>query len=177
MSADEAQAYLHELGLESSGLGRLIRAGYQLLDLITFFTTVGGKIVRAWTLPRGHTVLEAAGQIHSDMQRGFIRAEVMHYDDLARVWDRSPRRASMAWCTSRGEITSSRMAISFTSVLTSNSDIRLPRHMPLVAGLEPFSVSKIVSLALSSRQSAAKEEPMPSIAVLDIVIVLSPEGA
>jgi hypothetical protein len=85
MSADEAKAYLHELGLESSGLGRLIRAGYHLLDLITFFTTVGGKIVRAWTLSRGHTVLEAAGQIHSDMQRGFIRAEIMHYDDLARL--------------------------------------------------------------------------------------------
>lgn len=56
-----------------------------LTDLITFFTTVGGKIVRAWTLPRGHSVLGAAGQIHSDMQRGFIRAEVMRYDDLARL--------------------------------------------------------------------------------------------
>jgi GTP-binding protein YchF len=85
MTPEEAQAYLRELGLESSGLGRLIRAGYQLLDLITFFTTVGGKIVRAWTLQCGQTVLEAAGQIHSDMQRGFIRAEVMRYDDLARL--------------------------------------------------------------------------------------------
>ncbi|NLS76740.1 MAG: redox-regulated ATPase YchF [Chloroflexi bacterium] len=83
--AEEAAAYLRELGLESSCLGRLVREGYRLLDLITFFTTVGAKIVRAWTLRRGQTVLEAAGKIHSDMQRGFIRAEVMAYDDLARL--------------------------------------------------------------------------------------------
>ncbi len=82
---EEALAYLRELGLESSCLGRLVREGYRLLDLITFFTTVGAKIVRAWTLRRGQTVLEAAGKIHSDMQRGFIRAEVMAYDDLARL--------------------------------------------------------------------------------------------
>ena len=84
LTVEEATAYLRELGLESSGLGRLIRAGYRLLDLITFFTTTGGKIVRAWTLQRGETALEAAGKIHSDMQRGFIRAEVMHYEDLMR---------------------------------------------------------------------------------------------
>jgi len=85
LTAEEAVAYLRELGLEGSGLGRLVRAGYRLLDLITFFTTTGGKIVRAWTLRRGETAPAAAGKIHSDMQRGFIRAEVMHYEDLIRL--------------------------------------------------------------------------------------------
>ncbi len=84
LKPEEAEEYLREMGLESSGLGRLIRAGYHLLDLITFFTITGGKIARAWTLHRGETALGAAGAIHTDMQRGFIRAEVMHYDDLAR---------------------------------------------------------------------------------------------
>jgi ribosome-binding ATPase len=81
-SADEAAEYLAELGLGSSCLGRFIRSSYDLLDLITFFTTVGGKQVRAWTLPRGQTALQAAGQIHTDMAKGFIRAEVAAYDDL-----------------------------------------------------------------------------------------------
>ena len=83
--ADEAAEYLRELGLDSSCLGRLIRSGYELLDLITFFTLVGGKQVRAWTLSRGETALEAAGKIHSDMARGFIRAEVMRFEDLDRL--------------------------------------------------------------------------------------------
>lgn len=82
---EEAVAYLHELGLEDSGLGRLIRAGYRLLDLITFFTTTGGEILRAWTLRRGETALDAAGVIHSDLARGFIRAEVVHCEDLIRL--------------------------------------------------------------------------------------------
>ena len=79
---DEAQAYLSGLGLRDSGLIRLIHAGYQLLRLTTFFTTTGGKEVRAWTLREGTSAVDAAGGIHSDMQRGFIRAEVTQYDDL-----------------------------------------------------------------------------------------------
>jgi GTP-binding protein YchF len=79
---DEAAAYRAELGLGEAGLQRLIKAGYTLLGLITFFTTTGGHEVRAWTLQRGMTVLEAAGKIHTDMQRGFIRAEVLSYQDL-----------------------------------------------------------------------------------------------
>ncbi|MFQ6058705.1 MAG: redox-regulated ATPase YchF [Anaerolineae bacterium] len=82
---DEAQAYRAELGLAGSGLQRLIAAGYALLGLITFFTTTGGQEVRAWTLRQGATALEAAGKIHSDMQRGFIRAEVVSYQDLMRA--------------------------------------------------------------------------------------------
>lgn len=78
---EEANAYLAEFGVER-GLDRFIRAGYRLLDFITFFTTTGGQEVRAWTLQRGQTALEAAGKIHTDMQKGFIRAEVVRYEDL-----------------------------------------------------------------------------------------------
>jgi GTP-binding protein YchF len=79
---DEAAAYRVEVGLRESGLQTLIKAGYRLLDLITFFTTTGGKEVRAWTLRQGSPALEAAGKVHTDMQRGFIRAEVVSYQDL-----------------------------------------------------------------------------------------------
>ena len=78
----DAAAYLSEVGLDTPGLDRFIRAGYHLLDYVTFFTTTGGHEVRAWTLRRGQTALEAAGAIHSDMERGFIRAEVVGYQDL-----------------------------------------------------------------------------------------------
>ena len=76
----EQREYLESVGLEEPGLARLIRAGYGLLDLITFFTA-GPKEARAWTVKRGATAPEAAGVIHTDFQRGFIRAEVISYDD------------------------------------------------------------------------------------------------
>jgi len=82
---EEAADYRTEVGLRESGLQTLIKAGYRLLDLITFFTTTGGKEVRAWTLRQGSSVLEAAGKVHTDMQRGFIRAEVVSYRDLMAV--------------------------------------------------------------------------------------------
>jgi hypothetical protein len=75
-SADEAAAYRTDLGLPEPGLHRLIHASYRLLDLITFFTITGGKETRAWTLHAGQTAYEAAGRVHTDIQRGFIRAEV-----------------------------------------------------------------------------------------------------
>ena len=78
---EEQQEFLKELKLEEPGLHALIRAGYRLLNLITFFTA-GEKEVRAWTVRLGAKAPEAAGQIHSDFERGFIRAEVMSYDDL-----------------------------------------------------------------------------------------------
>jgi GTP-binding protein YchF len=78
----EAAEYRDELGLAASSLDLLIQAGYELLDLLTFFTATGTKVVRAWTLRRGQTVYEAAGKIHTDMQEGFIRAEVIAYPDL-----------------------------------------------------------------------------------------------
>lgn len=86
-SPEEAAEYRAELGLGASGLERLITASYRLLDLVTFFTATGTNVVRAWTLRRGQTVYEAAGKIHTDMQRGFIRAEVVAHDDLVRVGD------------------------------------------------------------------------------------------
>lgn len=86
-SPEEAAEYRAELGLEASGLERLISASYRLLDLVTFFTATGTNVVRAWTLRRGQTVYEAAGKIHTDMQRGFIRAEVVAHADLVRVGD------------------------------------------------------------------------------------------
>jgi ribosome-binding ATPase len=77
---EERQEFLAGLGLEETGLARVIRAGYGLLSLITFFT-VGPKEARAWTVHKGAKAPEAAGEIHSDMQRGFIRAETIAYDD------------------------------------------------------------------------------------------------
>jgi len=84
---EEAAEYRAELGLEAPGLERLIQAGYRLLDLITFFTATGTKLVRAWTLRREQTAYEAAGKVHTDMQRGFIRAEVVSYKDLMAAGD------------------------------------------------------------------------------------------
>ncbi len=75
--AEEAAAYRADLGLADSSLHQLIRASYRLLDLITFFTITGGKETRAWTLKAGSNAYEAAGLIHTDIQRGFIRAEVV----------------------------------------------------------------------------------------------------
>jgi GTP-binding protein YchF len=86
-SPEEAAEYRAELGVEASGLERLVHAGYRLLDLITFFTATGTSVVRAWTLKRGQTAFEAAGKVHTDMQRGFIRAEVISYSDLMAAGD------------------------------------------------------------------------------------------
>ncbi|MCB2063317.1 MAG: DUF933 domain-containing protein, partial [Novosphingobium sp.] len=84
MEPDERLAYLEEMGLHETGLARIIRAGYDLLHLITFFT-VGPKEARAWTVHKGAKAPEAAGEIHSDMQRGFIRAETIAYDDFVAL--------------------------------------------------------------------------------------------
>ncbi len=81
LAADERLAYLESLGLAESGLAKVIRAGYRLLDLITFFTA-GPKESRAWTIVRGTTAPKAGGVIHSDFERGFIRAETIAYDDF-----------------------------------------------------------------------------------------------
>jgi ribosome-binding ATPase YchF (GTP1/OBG family) len=81
----DATAYLQELGMQNTGLDRFVEAGYRLLNLITFFTITGGKEAHAWPIPRGTPVIEAAGRIHTDMQRGFIRAEVIGYEHLAQA--------------------------------------------------------------------------------------------
>jgi len=83
LSDDEAKAFLKELGVEESGVGALIRATYHLLGLRTYFTA-GEKEVRAWTIHAGDTAPKAAGVIHSDFERGFIKAETVAYDDLVK---------------------------------------------------------------------------------------------
>lgn len=84
LGPEDKQAFLADLGLEEPGLNRVIRAGYKLLGLVTFFTA-GPKEVRAWTVRAGATALQAAGVIHSDFERGFIRAEVISYGDYVAL--------------------------------------------------------------------------------------------
>jgi ribosome-binding ATPase YchF (GTP1/OBG family) len=83
LSPEEAAAFLKAIGVAESGVGSLIRSTYHLLGLRTFFTA-GEKEVRAWTIHAGDTAPQAAGVIHSDFQRGFIKAETVAYDDLVR---------------------------------------------------------------------------------------------
>jgi len=84
LDSAERQAYLAGLGLLEPGLSRLIREGYKLLGLITYFTT-GPKEARAWTITRGTRAPQAAGVIHTDFEKGFIRAETIPYDDYVAL--------------------------------------------------------------------------------------------
>jgi GTP-binding protein YchF len=81
LEEEDRREFLADIGLEEPGLNRVVRAGYKLLDLETYFTA-GEKEVRAWTVPVGATAPQAAGVIHTDFERGFIRAEVVAYDDF-----------------------------------------------------------------------------------------------
>ena len=85
LEPDEAAAMRAELGLESGALANVVRAAYDLLGLITFFTAVGGTEVRARSLPRGATALDAAGRVHTDMQQGFVRAEAIGWRELVEA--------------------------------------------------------------------------------------------
>jgi len=80
LADDEKQIFLADLGLEEPGLDRLVHTGYHLLGLQTYFTA-GVKEVRAWTIHQGDTAPQAAGVIHTDFERGFIRAETISYED------------------------------------------------------------------------------------------------
>ena len=80
---DEKAVFIEELGLDESGLDKLIRVSYETLGLISYFTA-GEKQTRAWTITKGTKAPQAAGKIHSDFERGFIRAEVIHYDDFMK---------------------------------------------------------------------------------------------
>jgi GTP-binding protein YchF len=84
LSEDDKRSFLTDLGMEEPGLNRVIRAGYDLLGLQTYFTA-GEVEVRAWTIHKGWKAPQAAGVIHTDFERGFIRAEVYHYDDLVKL--------------------------------------------------------------------------------------------
>lgn len=83
-SLDDRMAFLSDAGLEEPGVDKMVRAAYKMLNLQTFFT-VGPKEIRAWTIKRGMTAPQAAGVIHSDLERGFIRAEVMKYKDFVTL--------------------------------------------------------------------------------------------
>ena len=91
LSEGERAEYLKDLGLESSGVDRLIRSAYKMLGLMSYLTA-GEKEVRAWTIPIGTKAPQAAGVIHSDIERGFIRAEVISYDDLLKAGSMSAAR-------------------------------------------------------------------------------------
>ena len=91
LEPEEAAMFLEEMGLKEAGLDRLIRAGYELLRLETYFT-VGPKEARAWTIPTGTTAPKAAGVIHGDFEKGFIRAETIAYDDFVTLGGEGPAK-------------------------------------------------------------------------------------
>jgi GTP-binding protein YchF len=93
---DEKLEFLADMGMEESGLDRTIRAGYALLNLQTYFTA-GPKEVRAWTVKVGATAPEAAGVIHTDFQKGFIRAEVVAYDDFVTLKGEAGAKEAGKW--------------------------------------------------------------------------------
>ena len=98
LPAEDQALFLQELGMEQSGLDRLIQCSYTLLGLISFLTA-GSDEVRAWTITRGTQAPQAAGKIHTDFERGFIRAEVIAFDDLKAL-------GSMAAAREKGRIRS-----------------------------------------------------------------------
>lgn len=96
LDAEEQTEFLSEMGLEEPGLNRVIRAGYDLLNLQTYFTA-GVKEVRAWTVKVGATAPQAAGVIHTDFERGFIRAETVSYDDYVELNGESGAKEAGKW--------------------------------------------------------------------------------
>ncbi|HEX8548275.1 MAG TPA: DUF933 domain-containing protein, partial [Cytophagaceae bacterium] len=95
-SFEEREMFLTDLGLAESGVSRLIRSAYKLLDLYTYFTA-GVQEVRGWTITKGFTAPQAAGVIHTDFEKGFIRAEVIKYDDFVKF-------GSEAACKENGKL-------------------------------------------------------------------------
>ena len=85
LTEDEAKEYRNELGIKKSSLEEIVAEGYKILDLITFFTIAKGKKVSAWSLEKGRSVVEAAGRVHTDFAKGFIKAEVIDYQELAQI--------------------------------------------------------------------------------------------
>src|SRR5438128_11245736 len=96
LSAEDAQAFREDLGLREAGLDRVIRTSYALLGLISFLTT-GEDECRAWTIRRGTRAQQAARTIHSDIERGFIRAEVVAFQDLVEAGSVAARRERGTW--------------------------------------------------------------------------------
>ena len=96
LDEDEKKEFLDDMGMEEAGLDRVIRAGYELLGLQTYFTA-GVKEVRAWTVPIGATAPNGAGVIHTDFEKGFIRAEVIAYDDFIQYKGEAGAKEAGKW--------------------------------------------------------------------------------
>ncbi len=96
LSLEEQKEFLDDLGMDEPGLNRVIRAGYSLLGMETYFTA-GPKEARAWTIPIGATAPQAAGEIHTDFQKGFIRAEVIAYDDYIKYTGEQGAKEAGRW--------------------------------------------------------------------------------
>ena len=96
MDDDESKLFMEELGIDSSGLDRLTHFGYRMLEQITYFTA-GKQEVRAWEIRKGSTAPEAAGKIHTDFEKGFIRAEVFHFDDIDQLGSESSVKDAGRW--------------------------------------------------------------------------------
>ena len=93
MDKDESDFFMEELGIDGSGIEQLTNYGYKMLEQITYFTA-GKNEVRAWEIRKGSTAPEAAGKIHTDFEKGFIRAEVFHFDDIDRLGSESSVKES-----------------------------------------------------------------------------------
>ena len=99
---DEREMFLEELGISQSGLEKLIHSSYALLDLISFLTT-GEDETRAWTIRRGTKAPQAAGKIHTDFEKGFIRAETISYDKLMEAGGKVSAAKEHGWLRSEGK--------------------------------------------------------------------------
>ena len=96
LDEEDRKEFMEDLGMSEAGLDRVIRAGYSLLDLQTYFTA-GVKEVRAWTIPVGATAPQAAGKIHTDFEKGFIRAEIVGYDDYLQYQGDAGAKENGKW--------------------------------------------------------------------------------
>ncbi len=96
MDEEESDFFMEELGIDGSGIEQLTISGYKMLEQITYFTA-GKNEVRAWEIRKGSTAPEAAGKIHTDFEKGFIRAEVFHFDDIDRLGSESSVKESGRW--------------------------------------------------------------------------------
>ncbi len=131
LDPDEAEMFLEEMGLQEAGLDRLIKAGHELLGLQTYFT-VGPKEARAWTIRKGMLAPQAAGVIHGDFERGFIRAETIAYDDYVGLAKAKPAPRRPARCVSKARATRSRTATCCTSCSVLDGPTSTDPEFPLV---------------------------------------------
>jgi ribosome-binding ATPase YchF (GTP1/OBG family) len=118
LAGEEAASMRGELGLAEGALDAVVGAAYRLLDLVTFFTAVGGTEARARSLPRGGTALDAAGKVHTDMREGFVRAEVVTWEDLVACGSFSQAREA------------AKLRIEGRDYVVNDGDVLTIRHTP-----------------------------------------------